>query len=197
VITFIGVFMRNKVTYSILMASLFIYSFGLYAEEINGREREQADLKKTVAAAKARINSADTYQWKDTLRFLPEISVSRRSPYNDATSEETETYVSASISLSQFYDVADIEEQREIIKRKAARRVESLGYSIEKLIERKYLVIDQLGKLKQMIKSIEDPLEAANWQNRADQLQLQLNEILIEIEQLYAEIEYTCVEVER
>ena len=189
--------MINKITYSIVMASLFIYSFGLYAEEINGREREQADLKKTVTAAKARINRADTYQWKDTLRFLPEISVSRRSPYNDATSEETETYVSASISLSQFYDVADIEEQRGIIKRKAVRRVESLSYNIEKLIERKYLVTDQLGKLKQMVKSIDDPLEAANWQNKIDQLQLQQNEILIEIEQLYAEIEYTCVEVER
>jgi len=189
--------MRNKITYSILMASIFTLSFGLYAEEINGREREQADLKKTVAAAKARINSADTYQWKDALRFLPEISVSRRSPYQDATNEDTETYISASITLSQFYDVADIEEKREIIKRKAVRRVESLGYSIEKLIERKYLVADQIVKLKQMVKSIDDPLEAANWQNRVDQLQLQLNEIMIEIEKLYAEIEYTCVEVER
>ena len=189
--------MINKITYSILMATIFTLSFGLYAEEVNSKEREQADLKKTVAAAKVRINSADTYQWKDTLRFLPEISVSRRSPYNDATSEETETYVSASISLSQFYDVADIEEQREIIKRKAVRRVESLGYNIEKLIERKYLVADQLTKLKQMVRSIDDPLEAANWQNKIDQLQLQQNEILIEIEQLYAEIEYTCVEVER
>lgn len=189
--------MINKITYSILMATIFTLSFGVYAEEVNSKEREQADLKKTVAAAKTRISSADTYQWKDTLRFLPEISVSRRSPYNDATDEETETYVSASISLSQFYDVADIEEQREIIKRKAVRRVESLGYNIEKLIERKYLVADQLTKLKQMVRSIDDPLEAANWQNKIDQLQLQQNEILIEIEQLYAEIEYTCVEVER
>lgn len=189
--------MINKITYSILMATIFTLSFGLYAEEVNSKEREQADLKKTVAAAKTRISSADTYQWKDTLRFLPEISVSRRSPYQDATGEETETYVSASISLSQFYDVANIEEQREIIKRKAVRRVESLGYNIEKLIERKYLVADQLGKLKQMVRSIEDPLEAANWQSKIDQLQLQQNEILIEIEQLYAEIEYTCVEVER
>jgi len=189
--------MRNKIIYSFLMATLFTVSFGLYAEEINSKEKEQAELKKTIAAANARINSADTYQWKDTLRFLPEISVSRRSPYNDATSEETETYVSASISLSQFYDVADIEEKRTVEKRKAVRRVESLGYSIEKLIERKYLVTDQLGKLKQMVRSIDDPLEAANWQNRVDQLQLQLNEIMIEIEKLYAEIEYTCVEVER
>jgi len=189
--------MINKITYSILMATIFTLSFGLYAEEVNSKEREQADLKKTVAAAKTRISSADTYQWKDTLRFLPEISVSRRSPYQDATGEDIETYVSASISLSQFYDVAEIEEQREIIKRKAVRRVESLGYNIEKLIERKYLVADQLTKLKQMVRSIDDPLEAANWQNKIDQLQLQQNEILIEIEQLYAEIEYTCVEVER
>ena len=188
--------MKNKITFFLMFTSIFI-SFGLHGEEVNNKDKELGELKRIIEVARSRINSAATYQWKDTLRFLPDISVSRRSPYNDATSEETETYVSASISLSQFYDVADIEEQRVIIKRKAVRRVESLGYNIEKMIERKYLVADQLTKLKQMVRSIDDPLEAANWQNRIDQLQLQQNEILIEIEQLYAEIEYTCVEVER
>jgi len=49
--------------------------------------------------------------------------------------------------------------------------------------------------MKQIVKSIEDPLEASKCQEKVDQLQL--NETFIEIEKLYAEIEYVCVEVER
>jgi len=51
--------------------------------------------------------------------------------------------------------------------------------------------------MKQIVKSIEDPLEASKCQEKVDQLQLQLNETFIEVEKLYAEIEYVCVEVER
>ncbi len=189
--------MNRILSYSILMATIFIYSVGVNAEDDNSREREIIELKRTVAKAKERINNADIYRWKDALLFLPQISISRRSPYAEAAGEETETYLAASVSLSQFYNVADIEEKRKTDKRKAVRRIESLGFSIEKLIERKFLLKDQIWKMKQMAKSIEEPIEAASRQEKADQLVLQQNGTIIEIERLLAEIEYTCVEVER
>ena len=188
----------NKILNSFIIAIIIIQSIGLSAQESKPlKENELIELKKVITAAKNRINSGDTYAWKDAFRFLPEVSVSRRAPYDQATSKETETYISASITLNQFYDMADISDKRNAEKRKAARRVESLGYSIEKLIERKYLLTDQIWKMKLITKSIEDPLEASKCQEKVDQLQLQLNETFIEIEKLFAEIEYVCVEVGR
>ena len=186
----------KQIIHSII--TIFILSIGLYAEESKPlKENELIELKKVITNAKSRINSGDTYVWKDALRFLPTVSLSRRSLYNDATSEDTETYLSASISLNQVFDITDIADKKDAEKRKASRKIESLGYSIEKLIERKYLITDQVWKMKQIVKSIEDPLEASKCQEKVDQLQLQLNETFIEIEKLYAEIEYVCVEVER
>ena len=43
--------------------------------------------------------------------------------------------------------------------------------------------------MKQITKSIEDPLESSKCQEKVDQLQVQLNETFIEIEKLFAEIE--------
>lgn len=188
----------NKIIHSIVIASIFIKSIGFSAEtDKKNKETELLSLRKTVSDARKRINSADTYKWKDSLRFLPMISVSSRSPYDQVNSKDRETYVSASISLNQFFDITDIADKKDVEKRKAVRKVESLGYSIEKLIERKYLIADQVWKMKQIVKSIEDPLEAANRQEKIDQLLVQQNENLIEIEKLFAEIEYVCVEVER
>jgi hypothetical protein len=186
-----------KITNSFIIAIIFFQSIGLYAEESKSlKENELIELKKVLTAAKIRINSGDTYVWKDAFRFLPAVSVSRRAPYDQATSKDTETYLSASISLNQFYDMTDIADKKNAEKRKAVRRIDSLGYTIQKLIERKFLITDQVWKMKLIAKSIEDPLEAANRQEKVDQLQLQLNDTFIEIEKLFAEIEYACVEVE-
>jgi hypothetical protein len=187
----------NKTINLFLIAIMFILSIGLSAEESkNIKEKEIKDLKIALADAKRRINGADTYRWKDSLRFLPSVSVSRRGVYDQMNSEGTETYLSASVSLNQFYDMTDIADKKNAERRKAIRRVESLGYSIEKLIERKYLLTEQIWKMRQIAKSIEEPIEAANRQEKADQLQLQLNETFIEIERMFAEVEYVCVEVE-
>jgi len=190
--------MKNGTCLIMLIAMILIKSIGQTAEESKPlKENELIELKKVITNAKTRINSGDTYVWKDALRFLPTVSLSRRSLYNDAAADDTETYLSASISLNQVFDITDIADKKDAEKRKASRRVESLGYSIEKLIERKFLITDQVWKMKQIVKSIEDPLEASKCQEKVDQLQLQLNETFIEIEKLYAEIEYVCVEVER
>ena len=187
----------KKIINSIIITIIFIQSIGFSSEENkNNKENEIRDLKKILVESKRRINDTDTYRWKDSLRFLPEVSVSRRSPYSQVNSPDTETYVSASVSLNQFYDMTDIADKKNAERRKAIRRVESLGYSIEKLIERKFLLTDQIWKMKQIAKSIEEPIEAANRQEKVDQLQLQLNETFIEIEKQFAEIEFVCVEME-
>lgn len=188
----------RKIINTIIIAIIFIQSIGFSAEENKPeKENELIALKKVITNAKTRINSGDTYAWKDALRFLPTVSLSRRSLYNEVAADDTETYLSASISLNQVFNITDIAEKKDAEKRKASRRVESLGYSIEKLIERKFLIADQVWKMKQIVKSIEEPIEAANRQEKVDQLQVQLNETFIEIEKLFAEIEYVCVEVER
>lgn len=188
----------NKILNSFIIAILIIQSIGLYAEESEPlKENELIELKKVITNAKSRINSGNTYEWKDAFRFLPMVSLSRRSLYDDAAAEDTETYLSASISLNQVFDMTDIADKKNTEKRKAVRRVESLGYTIQKLIERKFLITDQVWKMTLITKSIEDPLEASKCQEKVDQLQLQLNDTFIEIEKLYAEIEYVCVEVER
>ena len=102
----------KQIIHSIII-TIFIQSIGLYAEESKPlKENELIELKKVITNAKTRINSGDTYVWKDAFRFLPEVSVSRRAPYDQATSKETETYISASITLNQFYDMADISYKR-------------------------------------------------------------------------------------
>jgi hypothetical protein len=187
----------NKITNSFIIAIIFILSIGLSAQESKTlKENEFMELKKVLTNAKSRINSGNTYAWKDALRFLPTVSLSRRSLYDDAAANDTETYLSASISLNQVFDMTDIADKKNAEKRKAVRKVESLGYTIQKLIERKFLITDQVWKMKLITKSIEDPLEAANRQEKVDQLQLQLNDTFIEIEKLFAEIEYVCVEAE-
>ena len=177
------------------MAIIFSLNIGFSAENVKqDREMELRKLHQVVSEAKRRIAGADTYRWKDTLRFLPEVSVSRRSPYDQVNSPDTETYISASFSLNQFYDMTDIAEKRNAVKRKAIRRVESIGYSIEKLIERKYMISKQIWKMEQIARSTEEPIEAAARQEKADELAVLKNELLIDIERLYAEIEYACVE---
>lgn len=181
-----------------LISILFAAEVAFSDEKQNKmKENEHKALKQTLIEARKRIKDAGTYSWNDALRFLPTVTLSRRAPYDEYGRPSNETYVSASISFNQLYYLADIHDKTEAEKRKALRRVESIAYNIEKLIERKYLLEDQIGKMRKIARAIEDPLEAANKQEKTDALEVKKNEVLIEIERLYAEIEYTCVELER
>jgi len=189
----------SKITIGLALISILFTAETAFSDEIHdkSREKEQKELKQTLAEAKKRIKDAGIFKWNDSLRFLPTVTLSRRAPYEQYTEPTNETYFSASISFNQFFDLADIHDKKAAEKRKAIRKVESLAFSIEKLIDRKYLLTDQIGKMKKIARSLDDPLEAATKQEKIDGLEVKKNETVIEIERMFAEIEYVCVEVER
>ena len=181
-------------TVLIIISITFIVKSVYSEEKIQKNELQQ--LRTTIAEAKERIHNAPTYRWNDSLRFLPTVSVSRRGAYDDYANPNNETYISASISFNQLYGMTELSSERAADKRLAIRRIESLGYSIEKLIERRALITRQIDQLMKISRSLEDPLEAARTEERAETLKVRLNEMEIELERHYAEIEYVCVEVE-
>ena len=79
----------NKISHSFVMAIIFNLTIGFSAEiPKNEKEREIGDLRRVVSEAKSRINASYTYRWKDTLRFLPEVSISRRAPHDQVSSPD-------------------------------------------------------------------------------------------------------------
>jgi hypothetical protein len=81
---------------------------------------------------------------RDFLALLPGVSITRSAPYGEV--KEKETYMSLSLSMNQVFTVAEKNNSREVEKRKASRKVESLGYKIRKLINRKYSIADQIWR---------------------------------------------------
>jgi hypothetical protein len=159
-------------------------------------QEERSKLEKTTQDAKKRINDAGIYKWNDALRFLPSVTVGRRAPYGEYTSEEKETYVSASISLGGVYDATELARKRKTEKRKALRKIEMLSYAIRMLIDRKYLMIDQIAKMEKIAKGTENVIDAAAKMEKIENMKVKLNELNIEIESKYFEIEATVIEVE-
>lgn len=184
--------MYKNILYSGIIAIIFVT--GIHAQDI--KEEEIKRLERTVKEAKQRIQEADIYKWNDVLRFLPDVSVARRAPYQDYTGPSNETYISASIQLNKIFDVSDLADKRKTEKRKAIRIIDNLQFTILKLIERKYLIQEQIQKLGKIVKGTDDIMEAAAKQEQIDKLKVQVNELLIEIEKNYYEIETTVIEVE-
>lgn len=155
---------------------------------------EIKELKSIITGAKLRIRSTSSARAGDFLKLLPNISISQGSPYSEL--KTSELYFSLSISTNQVFDITDKYKQRKALKRKALRQVASRGYTIEKYIERKYLVKKRIWKFKQIRGSMDNPVEIAKIDEKIDVLLLKLQEIEIDIEKAYADIEFLCVEVE-
>lgn len=184
--------MNKKIICSGIIAILFICPPGWG----QNKDEELKELEIKVTEAKQRIENAGVYKLNDILRFLPDVTVARRAPYQEYTGPATETYVSASIQLNKLFDVSDIADKRKKEKQKAIKRVETIKFTIEKLIERKYLFIDQIQKLSKIVKSTEDVIEAAAKQEQIEKLKVQINEIQIEIKNKYFEMEEAVIEID-
>jgi len=184
--------MNKKIICSGIIAILFmcVNGFG------QNKEEELKELELKVIEAKQRVENASIYKLNDILRFLPNVTVARRAPYQEYYGPATETYVSASIQLNKLFDVTDIANKREKEKRKALKKIETIKFSIEKLIERKYLFSDIMTKFEKIVKSTDDVIEAAAKQEQIEKLKVQINEIQIEIKNKYFEIEEAVIEIE-
>lgn len=183
--------MYKKIIYSGIIAIIFI--FVAYAQD---KDEEIKELNKKVTEAKQRIEDASTYKWNDILRFMPQVTLSRRAPYEDYYGPDRETYVSASIQLNKLFEMSDIAEKRKTEKRKALKKVDTIQFAVQKLIERKYMLIEQVKKLEKIVRSTNDVIEAANKQEQIDKINVQINELQIEIEKQMYEIDATVIEIE-
>jgi len=184
--------MNKKIICSGIIAIIFMCAQGWG----QGKDEELKELEIKVIEAKQRIEDAGIYKLNDILRFLPNVTVARRAPYQEYYGPSEETYVSASIQLNKLFDVSDIADKRKKEKRKALKKIETIKFSIEKLIERKYLFIVQIQKFSKIVKSTEDVLEAAEKQEQIEKLKVQINEIQIEIKNKYFEMEEAVIEIE-
>ncbi len=184
--------MRKKIMYSGIIAIIFVALSFAFANE---KEQELRELEQKVQQAKQSIEDAETFKLNELIVFLPTINVSRRAPYEEFSGPDRETYVSASIQLNKLFDIIKVKEKRETEKRKALKKVITIKYTIEKLIERKYLMIDTIEKLRKIIKGTDDVLEAASKQEQIDKLQLQLNELQIEIQKNYYIIDEVVIDI--
>ena len=96
-----------------------------------------------------------------------------------------------------MWDINDSYNKRDALKIKALRQIETNGFIIRKFIDRKYLLKDRLWKFSQIRKSMDNPMDIATMDEKIDELKVKIQEIEINIEKAYAEIEYDCVDVER
>lgn len=175
---------------------LFVHVSGAGAVERFAREKgiELDECCQVVARAKGRIRKAGNVRARDFLKLLPGVTISQHGAYSEFGDKEL--YVGASISTSSIFDIADRARARKVLKRKALRQVQATGFIIKKLILKKYLMLERVWKFRQMRGSMDSPVDIAGIDEKIDALELSLQEIDIDIEKFYAEIEYMCVEVE-
>ena len=162
---------------------------------VSEKEIELKALQETLVRAQSIIQSTPESRARDYLALLPGVSISRSAPYGEV--KEKETYMSVSLSMNQVFTVAEKHTSREIEKRKASRRVESLGYKIRKLINRKYSIADRIWRYRQIKKSAESPVEIARYDEKISELEIKIEDIEMDIEESYTEIDFICAELGR
>ena len=192
-----SLFMKKITVNIILYATVFCFVTidAAYGDLKVEKQKDLEHLSQALSEARERIKKASSSKGRDYLKLLPNMAVSRQAPYSEI--QGTENYISASINTNQLFDITDRYYEREAGKRKALRRVQSCGYKIRKLIERKHMIKSKIWKLGQVKGSLDDPVDIARIDDRIDEHILKQQEAEIEIESAYAEIEYACVEVER
>ena len=191
--------MMNK---NIMIVSIIAINF-LMNTVANGenyyevKSKELKELRTIINKADARVTRTGNTRGRDWLVLLPTVSVSRRDPYSELPEGESETYVGVSLNINRAFDIANASRNRETLKRKTKRKIQSIDFTIRNLIERKYQIKEQIWKLTQIRKSMVNPLEAAQIDEKISRERIRLQETRLKIEENYAEIEYMCVEVER
>ena len=188
-----------KVKIKIIIISILFFSFALISlsanKKVNFKKKAKIKLNEILIDAKIRIRRSSNSRGYDYLKMLPEISVSK-----SGTKEEigkSEVLFGASFSFNKAFEITDKQRERKAIKRKGLRKIKSLGFKITKYIDQKFLYINRRWKFIQIKRSMKNPVDIAKVDEKIDDLNFKINNISIDIESSYADIEYVVVEVEK
>lgn len=165
--------------------------------ELLDREKE-AELKgihEFVAKASGRIRTASTLRARDFLLLLPDVTLSRRSPYEEAPAAET--YLSVSFRAGNLFQIEERRRGRETDMSKGLAAARSAGYRMEKLLEKKHLHRKRIWKMEMIRRSLEGPLEVADMDGKIDRERILYQDACIDLEKARAEVEELVGEVER
>jgi len=176
---------------------LSLLQLSIFAGEVQQSEKEYnlASLEKRVSAAKEKINESSKTKAGDFLKLLPNVSFTRSAPTGKI--QDKETYISISFSANQFGNISDKRNSRDEEQKRGIRRLESISFEGRKLIERKSLISERIWKMTQIRKSLSNPVEVTALDEKIDEMTVRLQETEIDIEKLFAEIEYLVAGVER
>lgn len=170
--------------------SCLFFASGLYAETTFGGEHsaELMRLEEAAAAARREIRSSSEVRAKDFLKLLPGVAVSRTTPYQ--STGDGETYLSFSFSANQIWDITDAHDAREHFKTRALREIDSIAAKGKILIERKHLLKSREWKLKKIRTSLENPVDIADIDEKADETAIRIQELEIALEQCFKEMDF-------
>jgi len=180
-----------------LVLILFSGISSIYSAEApeENKDTELIKLEEKVKTAKDIIRSADNLKVSDFLQLLPSVSLSKRTEYQEP--RKGEVYVGASINISQIFSINDRHTEREINKEKMLRKVDSIYFETKKLIDRKYLLKTRLWKFSKIKGSMSSPVDIASMDEKIDECHIKIQEIEIDIEKAYLEIDYIMQDVNR
>lgn len=187
--------MRTKF---LLLTTFFYISSALALTGPDAKANKEIEIKHledTLTRVYMLIRATSEIRAKDYLALLPGVSISRSAPYGEVKNKET--YLSLSLNMNQAFTVANKQTEREVGKRKAARQVQSLGYRIKKLIKRKHAIADQIWRYKQIKKSADSPVDIAKYDDKINNLEITIEDVEMDIEEAYAEIDFICAELGR
>lgn len=163
----------------------FIYSAETPEEN---KEIELTKLEEKIKTAKEIIRSQGNIKASDFLQLLPSVSLSKRTEYQEP--RKGEVYLGASINISQIFSINDRHTEREVNKEKMLRRVDSIYFEVKKLIDRKYLLKTRVWKFTKIKSSMSNPVDIAAMDEKIDESLIKIQEIEIDIEKAYSEIDY-------
>ena len=164
----------------------------------NSDEEKKAELdtlEVKLMLAKKQVSDASRLHGKDFLQLLPSVSVSRRSTSEMVTDSSNETYIGFSVNSSQLWNITDRYSARDTAISTTLRKIESCGFLIRKLIDRKHLFKDRLWKFQQIRSSLSNPVEMAAMDEKIDEMVVKVQECEIDIEKTYAEMEYVSISI--
>ncbi len=187
----------------VLLSALLLISLTIKTSRAAGelevfdeeKERELRETRAFMAKASARIRAASTIRARDFLLLAPDVTLSRRTPYDEAPSGET--YMSVSFRVGNLFQMEERRQNRATEIGKAEVAARSALFRMEKLLEKKCLYRKRVWKLEMIRRSTEGPLEAAELDEKIDRERVLYHDACVDLEKAKAEVEFMLEELEK